>query len=210
VSELPAEILSFWFADALRTPEAAAGRQSIWFGSHEQFDQEIHHRFGTLPDRALTGEFDAWLCSSRTALALVIVLDQFPRNLFRGSARSFAFDIRAQEATLAAIDSGFDSHLDPLEASFLYLPLEHSESLQQQERSVVLFERLLARAPTGLVPLFEQFVDYARRHRDLIARFGRFPHRNAILRRTSTPEESEYLEAGGETFGNAEDDDAGA
>jgi uncharacterized protein (DUF924 family) len=206
MSELSEEILGFWFADALRTPDAAAARQSIWFGSHGQFDQEIYARFGSLPDRALTGEFDAWVYSPRPALALVIVLDQFPRNLFRGSARSFAFDIRAQEVALAAIGSGFDRHLDPLEASFLYLPCEHSESLQQQERSVVLFERLVARGPIGLVPLFEQFAEYARRHRDLIARFGRFPHRNAILGRTSTPEESEYLEAGGETFGTAEDD----
>ena len=115
--------------------------------------------------------------------------------------RSFEFDPRAREVALSAIEAGFDQKLHPLEASFLYLPLEHAEDLLLQERSVELFEQLTFRAPAEMRPMFDQFSTYAVRHREVIRQFGRFPHRNGVLGRRSTPEELAYLGSGGETFG---------
>ena len=197
----PTEILEFWFGDALVSAEQAKARAKLWFSRNDEFDREIERRFGLLPESAIRGELDAWRGDASSALALVLVLDQFPRNLFRGSPRAFAFDPTAREVALDAISRAFDTALDPLEAAFLYLPLEHAEDIGLQERSVALFERLIARAPPGLTALFESFADYARRHRDIVQRFGRFPHRNTILGRDPTPDEVAYLESGGDKFG---------
>jgi len=139
---------------------------------------------------------------------LVLILDQFPRNLYRGSRRSYEFDSKACEIALRSIEAGFDQRLHPLEASFLYLPLEHSEDLLLQERSVQLFQKLIPRAPVALRPTFERFTEFAIRHREVIRRFGRFPHRNAVLGRRSSREELAYLESGGETFGTADAEQA--
>lgn len=198
----PEEILKFWFDDALNSPEAAAARGKSWFGRNDKFDEEIKKRFGDLPVRAARGEFESWRSEPRSALALVIVLDQFPRNLFRNIPRAFEFDAKAREVALGAISAGFDERLRPLEAVFLYLPLEHAEDLDLQNRSVQLFEKLRLRAPAFMQSQFQEFADYARRHRDIILRFGRFPHRDAMLGRESTPGELEYLASGGETFGS--------
>jgi uncharacterized protein (DUF924 family) len=149
----------------------------------------------------MRAELDAWRGRASSALALVLVVDQFPRNLYRRSARAFEFDPLAREVALESIARGFGEALHPLQASFLYLPLEHAEDIELQERSVRLFEALAARAPDALRARFEQSADYARRHREVIRRFGRFPHRNALLDRQSTPEEIAYLEGGGDTFG---------
>jgi len=204
VSTISEEILNFWFGDSLDSLDAIAARKVSWFVQSDAFDRTIATRFGSLPERALRGEFDGWSREPRPALALVLVLDQLPRNLYRGNARSFEFDSKACEIALLAIEADFDQKLHPLEASFLYLPLEHSEDLLLQDRSVELFESLVSRAPVDLRPMFEQFSVYAIRHREVIRRFGRFPHRNAVLRRRSTREELAYLESGGETFGNAQ------
>jgi uncharacterized protein (DUF924 family) len=201
VGNSPKAILDFWFGDSLRSPGAVAARVALWFAADAKFDREIEDRFGSLPERALHGEFDAWSHHSESALALILVLDQFPRNLFRGSARAFAFDPKALGIAIRSVDGGFDDELAPLQASFLYLPFEHSEDPTDQERSVELFQQLVRRAPPELARTFQQFSDYARRHRDVVQRFGRFPHRNTVLGRQSTPEELAYLESGGETFG---------
>jgi len=197
----PDEVLDFWFADALDSAEAAERRVPVWFGSDEAFDREIRTRFSALPDLAHAGGLDGWRGEPRSALALVIVLDQFPRNLHRGSGHSFLCDDRALEVAREAIAAGLDAELHPLEAVFLYLPYEHAESLPHQERCVELYERLAARAPAGLETQFEGFCEYARRHREVIRRFGRFPHRNAVLGREPTPDETTYLSGGGDTFG---------
>ena len=197
----PDEILDFWFADALDSIEAAERRVGVWFASDEAFDREVRERFGALPDLAHAGGLDGWRGDPRSALALVIVLDQLPRNLHRGSSRSFRCDDRALEVAREAVAAGFDTELHPLEATFLYLPFEHAESLPHQERCVELYERLAARAPAGLEARFEGFCQYARRHREVIRRFGRFPHRNAVLGREPTSEEIAYLEGGGDRFG---------
>lgn len=197
----PSDVLNFWFDDALASPERAGERVKLWFGKNDEFDHEIRRRFGTLPQLAAQRALNAWRGTAHGALAFVLVVDQFPRNLYRHSARAFEFDALARETAHEAISLGFDNDLPPLQASFLYLPLEHAEDIDLQERSVTLFERLIPRAHRELTASFEGFADYARRHRDVIRRFGRFPHRNAILGRKSTPEEIAYLESGGDRFG---------
>jgi len=197
----PDEILEFWFGDALASPEQVDLRSKLWFSRNDAFDRQIQQHFGSLPERAARGGLDEWRGKAFSALALVLVLDQFPRNLYRRSARAFEFDPLAREIALESIAGGFDRVLHPVQASFLYLPLEHAEDIGLQERSVQLFEQLAARAPAALRPRFEQFTDYARRHRDVIHRFGRFPHRNELLDRQPTSEEVAYLESGGDTFG---------
>jgi uncharacterized protein (DUF924 family) len=197
----PEQILSFWFANALDSPEAATEQGRLWFEQSGTFDEDIRKRFGDLPERAARGEFETWRSAPRSALALVLLLDQFPRNLFRDSPRAFEFDAKACDVALGAIAAGFDEKVHPLEAVFLYLPFEHAEDLELQHRSVALFEKLCLRAPEPMKSQFEEFADYARRHRDVIRRFGRFPHRNALLGRESTGEEADYLASGGEMFG---------
>jgi uncharacterized protein (DUF924 family) len=197
----PDEILDFWFGDALASPEQLDTRSELWFSQNDEFDRQVRRRFGSLPEQAMRAELNAWRGEASSALALVLVVDQFPRNLYRRSARAFEFDPLAREVALESIAGGFDEVLHPLQASFLYLPLEHAEDIGLQERSVQLFEGLAARAPVALRPRFERFSDYARRHRDVIRLFGRFPHRNELLDRQPTPAEIAYLEAGGDTFG---------
>jgi len=204
MTTLPPEanaVLTFWFADALDSPEAAQAVSKRWFTQDPAFDAAIAQRFGHLPDAALRGELDDWAGTPQGALARIVVLDQFPRNLHRESARAFAFDAYAAAAAQAAVAAGFDAQLAPLEAVFVYLPFEHAEDPALQARSVSLFTALDRRAPPGCEPLFANFLDFARRHRDVIARFGRFPHRNAVLGRVPTAEEIGWLAAGGERFG---------
>lgn len=198
---LAADILHFWFGDALLSVEAARTRSKVWFNADPAFDAELARRFGGLPQRARTGDLDDWARTPETALARILVLDQFPRNVFRGRREAFAFDVLAAVAAAEAVDLGFDARLHPLQAKFVYLPFEHGERADLQARSVACFEALQTRAPPGLEAIFASSTDYARRHRALIERFGRFPHRNAILGRASTPDEIAYLEGGGERFG---------
>lgn len=198
----PEKLLEFWFADAAFSPGRASARSDMWFNSSPVLDRECRLRYGALLDTAGRGELDAWLAEPRPALALVVLLDQIPRNIFRGSARMFAFDGRALARAVAACDAGFTARLHPIEGSFLYLPFEHAEDLTMQDRGVDGLQALAAGAGPGFREILEGFVDYARRHREVIRRFGRFPHRNAVLGRTATPDELAYLRGGGESFGS--------
>ena len=200
----PESVLAFWFGDDLESSDAIAARSSLWFGGGASFDECIRKRFEGLAARALEGELDAWREQAYPCLALALVLDQFPRNLYRGRAESFAYDSLACAVCRAAVEQGFDDQLAPIEAFFLYVPFEHAEDMDSQARSVSLIRGLCERASADLRPRFESFLSYAIRHRDVIERFGRFPHRNAILGRASTREELAYLESGGETFGNSD------
>jgi len=200
-SSLVNEILAFWLADACAGPEKARARCKLWFGRDEGFDREIEARFGTCPERARNGEFDAWSDDPKAAAARILALDQFPRNLFRGDARAFAYDPAAQAAALAMTEREHDRALPPLLAVFVYLPFEHAEERSLQDRAVRCFEALEARVEPQWDALFRGFTDYAYRHRAVIERFGRFPHRNAALGRSSSPEEERYLAGGGERFG---------
>ena len=194
------QVLEFWFGEATRSAEALGGQSARWFAKDEGFDEEIRRRFGELPGEAAAGAFDHWRTTARGSLALVLVLDQLPRNLYRGDSRAFAYDALALDTALHALERGFDQALHPVEASFLYMPLEHAEDGDLQARCVSLFESLVDDAPENLSEYLARSLDYAERHRRIVARFGRFPHRNKVLGRASNEEEDEYLASGGDRF----------
>lgn len=185
------DILEFWFAPA---------HAASWFASDAGFDAQLRKRFGATAQAAANGMLDDWANTPPGWLALLIALDQFPRNLHRGDARAWMQDVKAQRIALSGIDRADDRHLPPLQRVFAYLPLEHAEDRALQQRSVALFEALCAEVPPPQRPQFEGFLGYARRHCDVIARFGRFPHRNAALGRASTPQELSYLAQPGAGF----------
>jgi len=183
-------VLQFWFGDASPTVS-----RPEWFRKSDAFDREIAQRFGPLIEQALRGELSAWGDGVETALAQVIVLDQFTRNVFRNTPRAFAGDPQALSAVRTMLARGEDAALPPWQRFFIYMPLEHAEDLATQDESVRRFTQLAAAAPDT-----QDLLDYAQRHRDVIARFGRFPHRNAILGRASTPDEIEFLKQPGSGF----------
>jgi uncharacterized protein (DUF924 family) len=192
----PDEILRFWFGARCETAREIEALVDKWFKPKATFDAEIRSRFSDLPDRATAGELDGWRATARSTVALVLVLDQFPRNLYRGDARAFAYDMRAIEVARAFVLDAGDCDVAPIEAVFGYLPFEHSEDAEDQQRSVALFSGLALQVGEPLRPQFDSFTEFAERHRALIQRFGRFPHRNAVLGRSSTPDEVRYLEGG--------------
>ena len=182
-------LLRFWFADGLDTSRRA------WFEKDEAFDAACREGFGALVAPARGGALDDWAETPHGALALLLLLDQFPRNLFRGSAEAFAADAHARDvARRAVLARRFDLELPPAARIFFYLPFEHGEALADQDLSVTLFEGLrdvpAHAAPGGAI-------DYAWQHQQVIRHFGRFPHRNAALGRTNTPDEQAWLDAGG-------------
>jgi uncharacterized protein (DUF924 family) len=185
------DVHRFWFG----SPGEPHDQQprALWFTKSDATDRAIAQRFGATVEAALAGELDGWAASPRTALALIVVLDQFTRNIFRGTPRAFAGDARALAIAKRLVDSGLDLALTPIERWFVYMPFEHSECLDDQVEALRLFARLAAAGVDS--PL-----EWARRHYDIIARFGRFPHRNAILGRASTPEEIEFLKKPGSAF----------
>lgn len=170
----PQTVLDFWYADAMRKQ---------WFASTPQLDAEIRDRFEAIWEAAYVGELETWLAQPESALALIIVLDQFPLNMFRGQAKSFATEAQAIAAANEAIAKNYHLSIPKERVAFMYLPLMHSENLLDQDRCVQLFEA------AGLA----DNARFAHHHRAIIQRFGRFPHRNAILGRVSTPEEIAYL-----------------
>lgn len=177
------EILHFWFVET---------DPSLWFQKNEEFDARIRDRFLVTYEMAAEGLSNEWGKDADGALALIIVLDQFPRNMFRGTAKMFATDGKALIQAKQAIHKGFDQVLTPEKRRFMYLPFEHSENIIDQKRSVELFKAMEDVDPLAYT--------YALRHYDVIDKFGRFPHRNAALGRESTPEEEEYLAKPGAGF----------
>ena len=189
----PAEILAFWFG---QPDDPAYGQaRGEWFRKDAEFDAAIRSRFLASVEAALAGQLADWADDRESLLALLILLDQFPRNLFRGAARAFAGDAPARALAEKALAAGWDKGLSAGEKLFVYLPFEHSEALADQQRSLALFAALAAEHPGT-----DGYADYARRHYDVIARFGRFPHRNAALGRPSTPDEAAYLAQPGSGF----------
>jgi uncharacterized protein (DUF924 family) len=184
----PEDVLAFWFGEG----EEYGKRQKRWFEKDAAFDAEVARRFGALYERLRAS--DEWLDPARACLARIIVLDQLPRNMYRGTPRAFASDAQALAAARHALDAGYDRDLLPAERLFVYLPFEHSERLADQERACALCE------PLGAFPETDDVPRYAYAHRDIIRRYGRFPHRNAILGRSSTPEELEFLKQPGSSF----------
>jgi uncharacterized protein (DUF924 family) len=194
-------LLAFWFGNAPLCGAALERRMQAWFTPDAAFDAELRARFAPLVREAALGALDAWAQTPRGRLALILLLDQLPRNLFRGEARAFATDPQALAWSLSGIEAGLDRALAPLERTFFYLPLQHAEDLSVQERSVEAFAALAREAEPPLRGELEGHVAYAVRHRDLIARFGRFPHRNRALGRASTRQEEQHLAADAERFG---------
>jgi len=189
------DILHFWFGDPA-APDSDYGQQrQVWFRKNPDFDQQIRDRFLPVYGQARRGALADWLDAPRSALALTLLLDQFPRNLFRGTARCFEADAQALATAQGAIARQYDQALLPVERMFFYLPFEHSENLDHQNQAVRWFEALVREAPDLQSPL-----DYAYRHRDVIAQFGRFPHRNESLGRPSTAAEVDFLKQPGSRF----------
>lgn len=188
-------ILEFWFGDPQTEETTYQQRCKFWFGKQPAFDAAIGQKFRHTYEQAASGALDDWQQEPLGCLALIIVLDQFSRNLFRDTPQAFATDPKALIAAQQAVRQGFDQALNPSQRIFVYLPFEHSENLEHQVQSVALFRQLYANAPE-----LEDLLDYTLRHQAVIKRFGRFPHRNRILGRESTPEEIEFLKQPGSSF----------
>jgi uncharacterized protein (DUF924 family) len=185
-STLVRNVLDFWFG--ARGDPVSGTMRTVWFEPNPEFDEEIRRRFADDVIDAGRGALDGLSATAEGVLTLVILLDQFPRNLFRDAARAFAYDSKARAVARLAVGLGLDKLLSPVERIFIYMPFQHSETIDDQIRSVALFKTL------PVVPWRDEAIDYAVRHHDLIAQFGRFPHRNAVLGRSSTAEELTFLE----------------
>ena len=193
-------LISDWFGETLADPAVIPDRMGWWFAADEERDHQLAAHYEGLVEECASGRLYRWLDEPEGRLAMIIALDQLPRNLFRGSARAFAHDSYTAALCLAAAHTGQDRELLPVQRAFLYMPLQHMEDLQVQEASVQLYDRLAAENPQW--PVFaEGFAPFARLHRDIITRFGRFPHRNAVLGRENTAEEAEYLAGDAPSFG---------
>ena len=190
---LAQEVLGVWLGTNYLTPDGLAAAVERWFKPPPAVDAHLRERFHEAVAQARDGVFDKWCAIPHSWLALLILLDQFPRNIHRGTPLAFASDAKAQTVALDGMARGHDRHLDLVERVFAYLPFEHAEDLALQDRSVEAFRDLRDQAPDELADTFAVFLDYAVRHRDVIAQFGRFPHRNAILSRASSEAELTYL-----------------
>lgn len=189
----PSQVLDYWLGDGIEKDWPTQDLGKRWFGGGAELDAEIRVRFGAAVDEALAGGLQDWEQTPLHRLALIILLDQFTRNMFRGTARAFAGDARAQQLVRQTIAAGEDRQLPWAARVFLYMPLMHAESPPLQDECVARFTRLVADAPEDLKQRLQGNLDYAHQHRDIIALFGRFPYRNAVLGRADTPEEKDFL-----------------
>lgn len=193
-------ILDFWYGRPRNYVQADAARIKFWFSGAADVNRTIRERFAADHQRAAEGKLDHWALSPDGLLALVILLDQFSRNIYRNSGRAFEWDDKALRLSLAAVTDQRDLDMQPLQRLFLYLPFEHAEDPQMQELSVEKFTALTELAPEGMRATYREFLDYAERHKVIIDRFDRFPHRNAPLGRRSSSEEQEFLKQPGSSF----------
>ncbi|WDO00180.1 DUF924 domain-containing protein [Aeromonas allosaccharophila] len=194
-------LLDLWFGDEADDALRATRQAPLWWGKSSETDALLASRFGELAKAAAEGSLAHWADAPSGRLALILLLDQLPRNIHRGTPAAFARDPLARDLCLKGLSIGADQSLSPLARVFFYLPLEHAESREQQARSVALFEALAAeQAGTPAQATFAGFADFAHRHQVIIERFGRFPHRNDILGRISTPEEVAFLQQPGSGF----------
>jgi len=199
-------VREFWFGKLPLSADGLNRRIRFWFGGDTTElgrlrDEHMRARFGELLELAASGDLANWADGPRRRLSLILLLDQFPRNMFRGSPRAFAHDAQALALTLSGMQSAADAALDVVERMFFYMPLQHAESPEAQDESVAAYRRLLAEAPNELRGPFAASSRSAENHRAMIEQFGRFPHRNRVLGRANTPAEEEWLRKGGERFG---------
>ncbi len=199
-------VRDFWFGTLPLSAAQLQQRMRFWFGNEptplrRERDEAIRSRFAQLLERAGSGELDSWADGPRRRLSLIILLDQFPRNIYRGSARAFAYDARALGLALSGMQSAADAALDVVERVFFYMPLQHAESGEVQDESVAAYRRVLAEASADVHAFFASSLRSAEHHRSIIEQFGRFPHRNRVLDRPSTPQEEQWLARSGDSFG---------
>ncbi|MBS1269588.1 MAG: hypothetical protein MAG794_00539 [Gammaproteobacteria bacterium] len=195
-----AAVIDFWFGDPTDA-DNVDHRGGMWFSPTEAQDRALRERFRSLHARAERGDLDGWRGEPGTVLALVLLLDQFTRNLYRGAASAFANDARALAIAQEGVKRGFDRSMHFVERAFFYMPFQHSEKLEVQRRSARLFKTLLESSPESFRSFAENSYEHAVLHCDIVERFGRFPHRNESLGRRSTGPEKQYLEQGGHRFG---------
>jgi len=194
------DVLQYWFGTLNDDKDLPTDQAKLWFGKSADTDRFIKENFEADLERAAGGELEDWKQSARGSLAWIILLDQFSRNIYRESPKAFAQDPLALAASLTMQETGQDKTLRPLERVFVYLPMEHAEDLAMQDQSVAAYKELYDNCPEGLEIAYDSYHDYAHRHRDIIVRFGRYPHRNEILGRESTPEEIAFLKEKGSSF----------
>lgn len=192
-----AEILSFWFEPPEGDDEDFPSGAELWFGKSAKVDRRIEKKFGRLVRRAKDGELDDWAGTAKGRLALILLLDQFNRNLHRETPEMFSGDEKALALCLDGLDDDMDKELDTLHRAFFYMPCMHAEDTDIQLASVEVFAELAQLAPPEHEDITASFLKYAKEHREIVERFERFPHRNAILDRSSTPEESAFLQHSG-------------
>jgi len=197
---LPHAILTYWFADIATNPAASESRMKLWFGKDSEVDQHLRETYAGDINKAMLGEYDGWMSSADGGLALIIMLDQFSRNIFRDTEKMFSQDRKALALAKEMVRSGLHEQLNPYQKLFCYLPYEHSEALMDQADSIVLYEKLHQEVSAEQKAFFKNVLDYAYAHQRIIQRFSRFPHRNAILKRESSAEEEAFLQEPGSSF----------
>jgi uncharacterized protein (DUF924 family) len=193
-------ILHYWFGTNADDTEVIREKSAQWWKKDPKVDEEMRQRFEMTLEAESQGELESWGNIPRGQLARILLLDQFPRSMYRGTARAFAYDERARQRAREALDRGMDRKLQPVERVFIYMPFEHSEEANDQATGVQLFSALREELPEAVKTPFQDFLDFALKHKEIVDRFGRFPHRNAILSRDSTPEEVEFLKGPGSSF----------
>lgn len=193
-------ILQFWFGEEVSNQAIAKSQAALWWSKNAVIDAQMRAEFSDWLDAAAKGALVHWQQQPASYLALIILLDQFPRNIYRGTASAFAYDTQALSLAQQGVANGLDQQLTPIQRVFFYLPLEHAEDLAAQEQAISLFAQLEQMVSPAEQALFAGYTEFARKHRDIIARFGRFPHRNAILGRRSSAEELAFLSQPGSGF----------
>jgi uncharacterized protein (DUF924 family) len=198
--ETQESIQEFWFGNDADDAVTAVRQTKLWWSKDEALDVLIRQRFATYTESALAGNLDGWALTPDGCLSLILLCDQFPRNMYRDTPAAFASDAKALALSKAGLASGHDKNLRAIQRVFFYLPFEHSESVADQDCAVTLFEQLAIEASAAHQTMFDNFLNFAHRHREVIRRFQRFPHRNKILGRLSTAEEVEFLSQPGSSF----------
>lgn len=201
VPPLAKSVLDYWFGEAPVTPATVSQQSSLWFSGSKNVDFDIERRFGKLVSLASSGMLDSWAEEPTSGVALIVLLDQFPRNIHRGTAGAFAQDRKALLCCYKLLELEGFKELNPLYKSFTLLPLEHSESPADQNRCVEEFENLLKTSDPEWEKMLRSYLDYAQQHKKIIEDFGRFPHRNKVMGRESTADEITYLSKGASSFG---------
>ncbi|MEM7407345.1 MAG: DUF924 family protein [Pseudomonadota bacterium] len=194
-------VVSYWLADSEASPHAAIAQKNRWYRGGDEVDSEIRAGFTDAVEMAVSGQLDHWCSTSRGALGLVILLDQFTRTIYRGTSAAFSGDAHAHELVVDLVERGLDRELSVPARIFFYHPFHHAENLTEQNRGVELLRRMLPDYPPAWHGYIQKSIAGFSRHRDIVARFGRFPHRNSAVGRAATPDETAYLAGGPDRFG---------